>query len=132
MSPCSRSYHRALRHPGQLSPRAAGRTRRRRGARRHFDSALRRLCHHHLEAAREQRGSHLQGNAQTQDNMTLGLLHPRRHRVSFTRAMLTFLCPPQGPSASLVAPVQCFCQHLPHDAAGHEYMDPLLRLDGYR
>lgn len=37
-----------------------------------------------------------------------------------------------GPPASLVAFVQYFRQHIPHDAAGYEYVDPIHRLDGYR
>lgn len=45
--------------------------------------------------------------------------------------MLTFSLFSQGPSSSMVAPVQCFRQHLPHDAAGPSYMVPFHRLDGY-
>lgn len=49
----------------------------------------------------------------------------------FETVTLTLSLFSQGPSSSLAAPLQCFCQHLPHDAAGPGHMVPLHRLDGY-
>lgn len=61
-SPCSDFDDCPVRHPGQLFARAARWIFECGGAVHYFSSGLCRLRDHHLEAAGEQRGSHLQGN----------------------------------------------------------------------
>lgn len=65
LSSLSGSDHRVVCHPGELPYGAASRTCGRLGVLRHLVPALCRVHHHHLEAAREQRSAHLQGNVDT-------------------------------------------------------------------
>lgn len=73
-------HHSAVRSPRQLPHGAAGRPRGRRGAVRDLGPALHRLSRRHLQAAAEQRGAHLQGNA----DHTPGRANPVRDRKEIT------------------------------------------------